>query len=81
MDTVDDLKRKLAMMRSAIEENHGHVMDDEDNGRINKEGFFDGAMVSVVFGVALAVIVGASFYAFRHLYIAVQRKFPDTFNF
>lgn len=37
----------------------------------------DGSFLSMVFGVALIVIITVSVYAFYNLYLAILKKFPS----
>lgn len=53
---------------------------DAEEGRRNTSanyGIIDGSFLSVVFGVALIVIITVSIYAFYNLYHAILKKFPS----
>lgn len=54
-----------------------HLADDINDGRRQTNiGVIDGSFLSVVFGVALLVIITVSIYAFYNLYHAILKKFP-----
>ena len=53
-------------------------LENEERRRNNASaGVIDGSFLSVVFGVALIVIITVSVYAFYNLYHAILKKFPS----
>lgn len=73
---MDDLRQKLNDMKRLMTEKQLMGQVDE-NRRNNTTGVIDGSFLSVVFGVALCVILTVSVYAFYNLYQAILKKFPS----
>lgn len=65
------MKRMMAERQSA-----GMSLDEGQNRR-RAGSIIDGSFLSVVFGVALLVIISVSIYAFYNLYHAILKKFPS----
>lgn len=78
-DTVEELRQKLNNMKRMMAERQLAGADVEEGRRINTSaaGVIDGSFLSVVFGVALVVIITVSVYAFYNLYQAILKKFPS----
>lgn len=75
-ETVDELRQKLNDMKRLMAERQ--MMEEAEEGRrTNSIGVIDGSFLSVVFGVALFVILTVSVYAFYNLYHAILKKFPS----
>lgn len=47
-----------------------------DGRRQTNLGIIDGSFLSVIFGMALLVIITVSVYAFYNLYNAILKRFP-----
>ncbi|KAJ8923752.1 hypothetical protein NQ315_010333 [Exocentrus adspersus] len=74
-ESVDELRQRLNNMKKMMAERRG--VDSLDEGRRSTNvGVIDGSFLSVVFGIALIVIVTVSVYAFYNLYTAIMKKFP-----
>lgn len=73
---MDELRQKLNDMKRLMTERQLTV-ETEDGRRHNTAGVIDGSFLSVVFGVALFVILTVSVYAFYNLYQAILKKFPS----
>ncbi|XP_044257470.1 uncharacterized protein LOC123006775 [Tribolium madens] len=75
-DTVDELRQRLNNMKRLMAERQ-RTGDIDEGRRSNAVGIIDGSFLSVVFGVALVVIITVSVYAFYNLYHAILKKFPS----
>ncbi|KAJ8686177.1 hypothetical protein QAD02_021971 [Eretmocerus hayati] len=77
-ESVDELREKLANMKRLMEERKGMTLGEISARKQRKQNseIIDGNFLSWIFGTALAVILGVSFYAFYNLYNAVLKKFP-----
>lgn len=74
-ESVDELRHRLSNMKKMMADRRG--MDSLDEGRRSTNiGVIDGSFLSVVFGIALVVILTVSIYAFYNLYTAILKKFP-----
>ncbi|KAJ8934870.1 hypothetical protein NQ314_013144 [Rhamnusium bicolor] len=74
-ESVDELRHRLNNMKKMMAERRG--MSSLDEGRRSTNlGVIDGSFLSVVFGMALVVILTVSVYAFYNLYSAILKKFP-----
>nr|CAH7740131.1 unnamed protein product [Callosobruchus chinensis] len=74
-ETVDELRNRLKNMRKLMEERR--TVDGLDDVRRSRSpGVIDGSFLSVVFGVALVVIIAVSLNAFYSLYSAILKRFP-----
>lgn len=77
-ETVDELRQRLNNMKRMMAERKIADMEMEENRRTNGAAcVIDGSFLSVVFGVALVVIITVSIYAFYNLYHAILKKFPS----
>merc|ERR1712029_597143 len=78
MKTVSHLRQRLNVMREICK-------DDDKNGKTKKrrrgkciDTIIDGSMMGAVLAVCLAMVLGASFFAYKNLYYAVMKKwYPD----
>ncbi|XP_018330388.1 uncharacterized protein LOC108740534 [Agrilus planipennis] len=75
-ETVEDLRQKLKEIKKLMAERQLADLKLEERGKNNSVGVIDGSFLSVVFGVALIVILTVSIYAFCNLYYAILKKFP-----
>ncbi|XP_063928589.1 uncharacterized protein LOC135141425 isoform X1 [Zophobas morio] len=75
-DTVDELRQRLNNMKRLMAERQRAGELDEGR-RSHAVGIIDGSFLSVVFGIALLVIITVSVYAFYNLYNAILKKFPS----
>lgn len=65
-------------MKRAMAERQSAGFDLSEGRRAGRgNGIIDGSFLSVVFGVALLVIITVSVYAFYNLYNAILKKFPS----
>lgn len=64
------MKRMMAERQMAAD------MEQTDR-RNTGASIIDGSFLSIVFGVALIVIITVSIYAFYNLYHAILKKFPS----
>ncbi|KAK9751834.1 hypothetical protein QE152_g4685 [Popillia japonica] len=78
-ETIDELRQRLNHMKRAMAERQSSGLDINEGRRISRRptGVIDGSFLSVVFAVALIVIMTVSFYAFYNLYNAVLKRFPS----
>lgn len=76
-ETVDELRYRLDAMKRMMAERHVDATDQDGNPRRPNTNIIDGNFLSVVFGVALVVIITVSIYAFYNLYNAILKKFPS----
>lgn len=79
-ETVDELRYRLDAMKRMMAERQ--MAGDNEDTYIDGTGrqasnIIDGNFLSVVFGVALVVIITVSIYAFWNLYKAILKKFPS----
>lgn len=76
---MEELRQKLNNMKRVMAERQLAGTDAEEGRRSNTSaaGVIDGSFLSVVFGVALAVILTVSVYAFFNLYQAILKRFPS----
>nr|XP_023011862.1 uncharacterized protein LOC111502110 [Leptinotarsa decemlineata] len=74
-ESVDELRDRLKNMRKLMSERQSTVNIHEGR-RSTNIGLIDGSFLSVVFGIALLVIVTVSIYAFYNLYSAISKRFP-----
>jgi len=80
-ETVSHLRQRLNVMREICK-------DDDKNGKTKKrrrgkciDTIIDGSMMGAVLAVCLAMVLGASFFAYKNLYYAVMKKwYPDTYK-
>lgn len=82
-ETVDELRYRLDAMKRMMAERQmgggGGDVDDtfmDSRSRRQASNIIDGNFLSIVFGVALVVIITVSIYAFYNLYNAILKKFP-----
>ena len=62
--------------------------DEDKDGKKKKrkrgkciDTIIDGSMMGAVLAVCLAMVLGASFFAYKNLYYAVMKKwYPDTYK-
>lgn len=77
-ETIDELRQRLNHMKRAMAERQSAGVDVSEGRRAGRgTGVIDGSFLSVVFGVALVVIITVSIYAFYNLYNAILKKFPS----
>lgn len=76
-ETVDELRFRLDTMKRMMAQRQMDSPELETSSRRNAASIIDGNFLSVVFGVALMVIVTVSIYAFYNLYHAILKKFPS----
>ncbi|XP_031829578.2 LOW QUALITY PROTEIN: uncharacterized protein LOC116425687 [Nomia melanderi] len=77
-ESVDELREKLANMKRLMEERKGTTLGEiSAKKRTENSDIIDGNFLSWIFGAALVVILGVSFYTFYNLYHAVLKKFPS----
>ncbi|KAF7267134.1 hypothetical protein GWI33_019627 [Rhynchophorus ferrugineus] len=72
-ESVDELRQRLNRMKKLMSERNSSF-DGSTIRRINGPGVIDGNFLSVMFGVALAVIVSVSVYAFYNLFVAIWKR-------
>merc|ERR1711884_425769 len=80
-ETVSHLRQRLNVMREICK-------DDDKNGKTKKRRrgkcintIIDGSMMGAVLAVCLAMVLGASFFAYKNLYYAVMKKwYPETYK-
>lgn len=65
-------------MKKLMEERKGTTLG-EISAKKNKENSYiiDGNFLSLIFGLALVMILAVSAYAFYNLYHAILKKFPS----
>ena len=64
------------------------LKDEDKDGKKKKrkrgkciDTIIDGSMMGAVLAVCLAMVLGASFFAYKNLYYAVMKKwYPDTYK-
>ncbi|GLV39346.1 uncharacterized protein CBL_13223 [Carabus blaptoides fortunei] len=78
-ESVDELRQRLDTMKRMMAERQITDLEQENARRHQNAGasIIDGSFLSVVFGVALVVIITVSIYAFYNLYNAILKKFPS----
>lgn len=74
---MDELRQRLNNMKKLMAERQRTGDVNEGRRSNNAVGVIDSSFLSVVFGVALLVIVTVSVYAFYNLYHAILKKFPS----
>ncbi|XP_030755940.1 uncharacterized protein LOC115882185 [Sitophilus oryzae] len=72
-ESVDELRQRLDRMKKLMSDRNPNL-DGSSQRRNNGPGVIDGNFLSVMFGVALAVIVSVSAYAFYNLFVAILRR-------
>lgn len=75
-ESVDQLRQRLEVMKRMMADRNL----DNENARRNQSvssNIIDGSFLSIVFGIALVVIITVSIYAFYNLYHAILKKFPS----
>merc|ERR1712154_400773 len=80
-ETVTHLRQRLNVMREIVK-------DEDRDGKKKKrkrgkciDTIIDGSMMGAVLAVCLAMVLGASFFAYKNLYYAVMKKwYPDTYK-
>jgi len=80
-ETVGHLRQRLKAMKELVSE--------EENGKGGKkkrrrgkciDTIIDGSMMGAVLAVCLAMVLGASFFAYKNLYYAIMRKwYPESY--
>lgn len=76
-ETVDELRYRLNAMKKMMEERQIQQEKMDTLPRRLTATIIDGNLLSIVFGVALVVIITVSIYAFYNLYNAILKKFPS----
>jgi len=81
-ETVGHLRQRLNVMRDLVKD------DDKDANKKSKrrkgkciDTIIDGSLMGGVLAVCLAMVIGASFFAYKNLYFAVMKKwYPDQYK-
>lgn len=76
-ENVDDLRQRLNSMKRMMAERQLAADMEKNEKRNTGASIIDGSFLSMVFGVALIVIITVSIYAFYNLYLAILKKFPS----
>lgn len=76
-ENVDDLRQRLNSMKRMMAERQMAADMEKNEKRSPGASIIDGSFLSMVFGVALIVIITVSIYAFYNLYLAILKKFPS----
>jgi hypothetical protein len=69
---LSELRKRLKEMKDLLGEEE---LDMTKLSSPKKSSFLDGNMVSLVFAVAMGLILSVTVYAFQHLYTAVMKRF------
>ncbi|XP_022915017.1 uncharacterized protein [Onthophagus taurus] len=75
-ESIDELRQRLNNMKKLMADRQAAQYETEERRRPNSS-IIDGSFLSVVFGIALVVILTVSVYAFYNLYNAILKKFPS----
>lgn len=76
-ETVDELRYRLDAMKRMMAQREQNAAEEPATVKKNVASIIDGNFLSMVFGVALIVILSVSVYAFYNLYHAILKKFPS----
>lgn len=81
-ETVGHLRQRLKAMKELVSEEES-AKGGKKKRRRGKciDTIIDGSMMGAVLAVCLAMVLGASFFAYKNLYYAIMRKwYPESYS-
>jgi len=81
-ETVGHLRQRLNVMRDIVkdEDKEGKKKMKRRQGKCI-DTIIDGSLMGAVLAVCLAMVIGASFFAYKNLYFAVMKKwYPEAYK-
>ncbi|CAG0919131.1 unnamed protein product [Notodromas monacha] len=73
-EELTELRRRLKEMKDLLGSEESDLSKLVNNKK-KQCSFLDGNMVSLVFAVAMGLVLSVTVYAFQHLYTAVMKRF------